>query len=206
MTRIIAGSAGGRSLATPRGSATRPTSDRVREALFSTVQSWAGSFDGLRVLDLYAGTGALGLESLSRGASAATLVEHDKRTAGLISRNATDLGLGPVRVVAGTVRSFLAGPPPSEPYDLVLSDPPYPLADDAVAADLVALGAPGWLAVDALVVVERSARSPEPRWPAGFTARKPRNYGETALWTADWPGGAQEQEQDGDVQQEEERP
>ncbi|TIC80827.1 16S rRNA (guanine(966)-N(2))-methyltransferase RsmD [Nocardioides sp. GY 10127] len=191
MTRIIAGRAGGRSLATPRGSATRPTSDRVREALFSAVQAWAGSFDGLRVLDLYAGTGALGLEALSRGAAAATLVEHDKRTAALVVRNSRDLGLGPARVVSGTVRTFLAGPPPAEPFDLVLSDPPYPLADDAVAADLAALAVPGWLADDALVVVERSARSASPTWPEGFAPRRARTYGETALWAADWPGAGQ---------------
>ncbi|MBU2075293.1 MAG: RsmD family RNA methyltransferase, partial [Actinobacteria bacterium] len=98
MTRIIGGSAGGRRLETPRGEATRPTSDRVREALFSAVESWCGTLSGLRVLDLYAGSGALGLEACSRGADHALLVERDRRTAAVITANARTLGLPGARV------------------------------------------------------------------------------------------------------------
>ncbi len=181
MTRIIGGRAGGRRLETPHGQATRPTSDRVREALFSSLESWCGSFAGLRVLDLYAGTGALGLEAASRGAGPVTLVERDRRTARLVESNRDTLGLADVRVVAGTVRTFLASPPADdERVDLVLSDPPYPLGEDALADDLVLLGP--WLRPGALVVVERSSRSPEPRWAAPVAGDRSRRYGETVLW------------------------
>ncbi|MCG8153467.1 16S rRNA (guanine(966)-N(2))-methyltransferase RsmD, partial [Pimelobacter simplex] len=164
MTRIIAGAAGGRRLQTPKGDQTRPTSDRVREALFSAVEAWAGSLQGLRVLDLYAGSGALGLEAWSRGAAAVTLVEADRRTADLVRANARSVGCDVAQVLARSVAAVLAEPPAGEPYDLVVADPPYPLADEAVAADLAALVAQGWLAPDALVIVERSRRSPAPDW------------------------------------------
>ena len=123
MTRIIGGRAGGRRLQTPPGQATRPTSDRVREALFSALESWCGSFAGLRVLDLYAGTGALGLEAASRGAGPVTLVERDRRTARLVETNRDTLGLGGVQVVAVSVPTFLAtAPPEDQRVDLVLRD------------------------------------------------------------------------------------
>lgn len=188
MTRIIAGKAGGRRLETPRGGATRPTSDRVREALFSAIESWAGSLQGLHVLDLYAGSGAIGLEAWSRGAEAVTLVESDKRTADLIRANARSLGCEVAAVVSRSVGAVLAEQSRAS-YDLVFCDPPYPLADDAVADDLAALVAHGWLAEDALVVVERSSRSPEPRWPEGLAPlagkRRLKKYGETSLWLAE---------------------
>lgn len=194
MTRIIGGSAGGRHLTTPRGEATRPTSDRVREALFSALESWFGTWEGVRVLDLYAGSGALGLEACSRGADHALLVEKDRRTAQLVVANARDLGLSAARVVGGTVRSTLAGRPEAA-YDLVLSDPPYPLPDEEVDADLRALVEHGWLADEAMVVVERSRRSPEPGWPDGFGSTRRRKYGETTLWSAVWqPGGTDQQD------------
>ncbi|HEU4567736.1 MAG TPA: 16S rRNA (guanine(966)-N(2))-methyltransferase RsmD, partial [Marmoricola sp.] len=161
MTRIIGGTAGGRRLATPRGVQTRPTSDRVREALFSAVESWCGSLQGLRFLDLYAGSGAVGLEAWSRGAGVVTLVEQDRRTATLIVTNARTLGFPRANVVAASVAATLAKPP-AAPYDIVFMDPPYPLSDEALAADLAALVEHGWLVPGALVVVERSARSPEP--------------------------------------------
>lgn len=185
MTRIIAGSAKGRRLETPRGDATRPTSDRVREALFSAVESWAGTWSDLRVLDLYAGSGAVGLEAASRGAAGVLLVEHDRRTAALVGRNARTLGLPGVEVVTASVRTALQRPG-GEPYDLVFSDPPYPLEAEEVDADLAALVEHGWLAEDCLVVVERSRRSPEPRWPDGFVDARRRKYGETTLWSAVW--------------------
>ena len=181
MTRIIGGAAGGRRIATPRGASTRPTSDRVREALFSAVESWCGSLRGLRFLDLYAGSGAVGLEAWSRGAGVVTLVEQDRRTAALISANARALGFARANVVAASVAGTLRRSP-AAPYDVVFLDPPYPLADSAVADDLAALARQAWLVPGALVVVERSSRSPEPVWPDGFSATREKRYGETVLW------------------------
>lgn len=182
MTRIIAGAAKGRRLQTPTGDQTRPTTDRVREALFSAVESWFGSLEGLRVLDLYAGSGAVGLEAWSRGAEAVTLVESDRRTAALVQANARDLGCRVADVQARSVQAVLAAPPTTAEHrvDLVFSDPPYPLTEEALAADLDLLQA--WLAPDALVVVERSRRSPEPTWPAAITGDRSKRYGETTLW------------------------
>ncbi|MDH2416945.1 16S rRNA (guanine(966)-N(2))-methyltransferase RsmD [Nocardioides sp. CER19] len=184
MTRIIGGTAGGRRLATPKGDQTRPTSDRVREALFSALDSWAGSLHGLRFLDLYAGSGAIGLEAWSRGAAAVTLVESDRRTAALVASNARSLGFPEADVVAASVPTVLAGAPRS-PYDVVFSDPPYPLDEEALARDLALLASNGWLAPDALVVVERASRSPEPTWPAGLRLWREKKYGETRLWYAE---------------------
>lgn len=184
MTRIIGGTAGGRRIATPKGDLTRPTSDRVREALFSALEARTGSLHGLRVLDLYAGSGALGLEAWSRGAASVTLVESDRRTAALIASNARTLGCRDVDVIGASVGSVLAGAPRAA-YDLVLSDPPYPLDEEALAHDLGLLAARGWLAPDALVVVERASRSPEPVWPAGLTLLREKKYGETRLWYAE---------------------
>jgi 16S rRNA (guanine966-N2)-methyltransferase len=181
MTRIIGGSAGGRRINTPRGAHTRPTSDRVREALFSAVESWCGSLHGLRFLDLYAGSGAVGLEAWSRGAGVVTLVEQDRRTAALISGNARTLGFARANVVAAPVAGTLRRAP-TAPYDVAFLDPPYPAPEEAVAGDLTALDAHGWLVPGALVVVERSSRSPEPAWPSGFTEIRHKRYGETVLW------------------------
>ncbi|WP_148614464.1 16S rRNA (guanine(966)-N(2))-methyltransferase RsmD [Nocardioides rubriscoriae] len=180
MTRIIAGQAKGRRLRTPPGEHTRPTTDRVREALFSALESWCGSLHGLRFLDLYAGSGAVGLEAWSRGAGAVTFVESDKATAALIQANARDLGFAAADVKPLRVVTALAGPP-AQPYDVVFSDPPYPLPETDLADDLRLL-ADGWLAPDALVVVERSRRSPEPTWPPGLVADRDKRYGETRLW------------------------
>lgn len=187
MTRIIAGVAGGRTIRTPPGSGTRPTSDRVREALFSALDA-RDAVRGSRVLDLYAGSGALGLEAASRGAGSVVLVESDRRAADVIARNAEDLGLPGVRLVRATVASALAGEPPEgSAADLVLADPPYDVGEDALAAVLERLAA-GWLAPGGLLVVERSTRSPEPAWPDGIErAGKPRKYGETTVWLARRP-------------------
>jgi 16S rRNA (guanine966-N2)-methyltransferase len=181
MTRIIGGTAGGRRLETPRGQTTRPTSDRVREALFSAIESRTGSLDGLRFLDLYAGSGAVGLEAWSRGAGVVTMVEHDRRTAALIARNAATLGFSRARVVATSVASFLASPP-AAPYDVVFADPPYPMSDRDVDADLLALVDHGWLVPGALVVVERAAKRTVVTWPPGIEEDRTRRYGETTLW------------------------
>ena len=181
MTRIIAGEARGRRIATPPGRGTRPTADRVREALFSAVGAAAGSLHGLRFLDLYAGSGAVGLEARSRGAGAVTLVEQDRRAAAVIRRNAAGLGFPEVEVRVGATLRALRTPPPT-PYDVVFLDPPYDLPDDDVTAVLASLHDHGWLAAGALVVVERSARGGPPVWPAGVEAGRGRTYGETVLW------------------------
>jgi 16S rRNA (guanine966-N2)-methyltransferase len=180
MTRIIGGSAGGRRIGTPPGTATRPTSDRVREALFSAVEARLGSLRGLRVLDLYAGSGALGLEALSRGAGLLTAVESDRRTARLVQANASVLGMR-VEVLAQPVSRVLAAPARA-PYDVVLADPPYPLGEDELAEVLGELVRQGWTGPGTLLVLERSSRSPEPRWPAVFSPAKRKDYGETTLW------------------------
>ncbi len=189
MTRIIGGAAGGRRLQTPTGPRTRPTSDRVREALFSRLEH-LGALDGAHVLDLYAGSGALGLEAASRGAATVTLVETDRRAAGVARGNVAVVAHPGVVVREESVeRVLLAGPRPGGALvDLAFLDPPYDLSEDALADVLALLPAHGWLAADALVVVERSARTPEPRWPAGLGPAQERRYGETRVWFADAPG------------------
>ncbi|MGK8523465.1 16S rRNA (guanine(966)-N(2))-methyltransferase RsmD [Nocardia asteroides] len=183
MTRIVAGTAGGRRLRVPP-SGTRPTSDRVREALFSALDARL-DFAGARVLDLYAGSGALGLEALSRGAEYALLVESDRKAAAVVRGNIADLGLPGaelrVATVAGVLRLGGAGG-----FDVVFSDPPYAVDDAAVLADLRALIERGWLRPGALVVLERSSRSPETAWPAGFVPEKSRRYGETRIDLAEF--------------------
>lgn len=184
MTRIIAGRAGGRTLHTPRGRDTRPTTDRVREALFSRIEALMRLEDAA-VLDLFAGSGALGLEALSRGATHLVAVEKHRPTARLIERNADELGLREqVQVVAGPVGpTLLAGP--TTRFHLVLLDPPYPLGEPELAAVLRALVEQDWLDPEALVVVERSARSAEPTWPDGLQHLDTRRYGETAIHWAE---------------------
>ena len=181
MTRIIGGQAGGRRLTTPHGTATRPTSDRVREALFSAIESWCGPLHGLRFLDLYAGSGAVGLGAGSRGAGVVTFVEQDRRTATLIAANARDVGFGKADVRTSAVRSVLAATP-SAPYDIVFVDPPYPLTTEEVEEDLAALVGGEWLTPDSLVVVERDKRAARLTWPEGLEAGREKKYGETTLW------------------------
>jgi 16S rRNA (guanine966-N2)-methyltransferase len=207
VTRIIAGFAGSLPLAVPR-SGTRPTSDRVREAIFSALDA-RGGLDELRVLDLYAGSGALGLESLSRGAAAVTLVEKHAAAAGVIRRNlATVLGARPkpprakageagsgsagaggsgaprAEVVTQTVQAYLRGTPvvAGAGFDVVFIDPPYELSEAELAEDLAAL-AP-LLDPEAVVLVERGSRTPEPSWPAGLALDRSKSYGDTVLWWA----------------------
>ncbi len=185
MTRIISGSAGGRRLRTPPGSSTRPTSDRVREALFSRLEH-RGLLDGTRVLDLFAGSGALGLEAASRGAAHVVLVESHKGAAAAIRANITAVGHPGVHLVVDTVEHALSrGAPDGTPTDLVLLDPPYDLSEDALAGVLADLVANGWLGRESFVVVERSTRSPQPRWPAGLELSGEKRYGETAVWFAE---------------------
>ena len=180
MTRIIGGSAKGRRLTTPSGEATRPTSDRVREALFSALEAELGSLHGLRVLDLYAGSGAVGLEALSRGAAVVPAVESDRRTAALVTANARALGFE-LEVLPHPVARALAGRPRAA-YDVAFLDPPYPMPEAEVVETLRLLVGNGWLEPGASVVVERSARSVEPAWPAGLGPIRQKKYGETLLW------------------------
>ncbi|MFI6036246.1 16S rRNA (guanine(966)-N(2))-methyltransferase RsmD [Streptomyces sp. NPDC051315] len=182
MTRVIAGVAGGRRLAVPPGTGTRPTSDRAREGLFSTWQSLLGGpLDGERVLDLYAGSGAVGLEALSRGAGHVLLVEADARAVRTVRENVRTLGLPGAEVRAGKARPIIQTPP-DEPYDLVFLDPPYAVSDDDLREILLTLRTEGWLAPEALVTVERSTRGGTFHWPDGFDAIRSRRYGEGTFW------------------------
>ncbi|MEU9170149.1 16S rRNA (guanine(966)-N(2))-methyltransferase RsmD [Streptomyces sp. NPDC048420] len=183
MTRVIAGKAGGRRLAVPPGNGTRPTSDRAREGLLSTWESLlGGSLEGERVLDLYAGSGAVGLEALSRGADHTLLVEADARAARTIRENVKNLGLPGAEVRAGKAEQIIQQPAPTQPYDIVFLDPPYRVTDHDLREILLTLRAEHWLAPDALVTVERSTRGGEFRWPPGFEPVKARRYGEGTFW------------------------
>ncbi len=181
MTRIISGRAGGTVLdVPPKG--TRPTSDRVRESLFGALES-SGALDDARVADLFAGSGALGLESLSRGAASADLVELSAPAAALIRKNAERVrGAGvtaPVRVHRANVTTYLAAS--TAVWDLVFLDPPYDIADAELTRALVAL-APR-LSPDATVIVERAKRSAAPAWTAaGLEPERDRAYGDTTMW------------------------
>ena len=200
MARVIAGEAGGRRLAVPDGRDTRPTSDRAREGLFATIASMLGSLAGARVLDLYAGSGAVGLEALSRGAEHVLLVEHGARATRVIRENIEAIGLPGAVLAADRVERVLArGPAPAggqdSPapargqdsteegrYDVVFADPPYALADTAVSQVLSLLTGQGWLAPGALVIVERATRSGPLNWPDGFVPVRSRRYGEATFW------------------------
>jgi len=179
LTRLIAGAYGGRRIATPSGTGTRPTSDRVREALFGAL----GDLAGIRFLDLYAGSGAIGLEAASRGASHVLLVESDPRAGRVIRDNIAALRAGAVaRLAPSRVESVLPGGPLGDPYDIVVADPPYGATETEITTLLSGLVEHHWLAEDALVVVERSSRSPEPTWVPGLTSERSRRYGETTVW------------------------
>jgi 16S rRNA (guanine966-N2)-methyltransferase len=183
--RVIAGEVGGRHLVVPPG--VRPTADRVREALFSALGS--DTIEGASVLDLYAGSGALAIEALSRGASRALLVERDRAVADVCRQNleSTDFA-GVARVQVGAVLSLVVGvPPPEAPFGIVLCDPPYETPEATVASVLESLLAPGWLAAAAVVVAESAARTPPAR-PAGFEVFFERKYGDTLVTALIAPG------------------
>lgn len=182
MTRIVAGALGGRRITAPPGSRTRPTADRVREALFSTLDAMT-ELTGARFADLYAGSGAVGLEALSRGASHAFFVEFDAKAIRAIRDNLSALGTrSRATVQSGKVLTVLGATMPDEPFDVVFADPPYDVPPKELTAALAALADGGWLAADAVVVVERATRSGAPSWPAGITQVRGRRYGETTLW------------------------
>jgi 16S rRNA (guanine966-N2)-methyltransferase len=184
VARVIAGEAGGRRLAVPGGRETRPTSDRAREGLFATISSIVGSLAGARVLDLYAGSGAVGLEALSRGAGHVLLVEAGARAGRVIRANIESLGLPGAQVIVGRTERVLARGPEGAGgrYDVVFADPPYALDGEEVSAMLTALADRAWLAPGALVIVERATRSGPVRWPAGYVQDRARRYGEATFW------------------------
>ena len=194
MTRIIGGTARGRRLVTAAGRATRPTSDRTREGLFATVLAIRGGLAGAAVLDLYAGSGAVGLEALSRGAADVILVESDPRAAQVIKANIAAVRLPGARLVADKVARALArGPADAGRRDFVFADPPYALPDAELGQVLAALVSAGWLAPGAVVAVERATRSGPLTWPAGYEPDRSRQYGDATLWyglgTGPKPGG-----------------
>jgi 16S rRNA (guanine966-N2)-methyltransferase len=177
--RIVAGLAKGRRLTAP-ADATRPTSDRAREALFNSLAALL-DLDGLRVLDLFAGTGAVGLEALSRGAAETVFVESDRAALDVLRRNVDAVGLPGATVVRRPVAAFLDGASDAG-FDFVFADPPYALDDWALAGLLTKLVDGGHLTEDAVIVVERSARGAGPAWPTGITPIRDRRYGEGVLW------------------------
>ncbi len=181
MTRIVAGRFGGRRLQVPSGGRVRPTSDRVREALFSRLETLV-HLAGARVADLYAGSGAVGLEAYSRGADHVLLVESSPRAARAARANIEALGASAhVRLVTASVMSTLAAGA-DEPYDVVFADPPYDLPDRQITELQHALLDGGWLAPGAVVVIERSSRGAPVEWVEPVTDLSVRRYGETALW------------------------
>ncbi len=173
--RVIAGSLGGRQLQAPRGRVTRPTSDRVREALFSAL----GELEGARVLDLFAGSGALGIEALSRGARCAVFVERDAAASGVLRANLAALGIGPGRAElrrGEALRALQSARARKETYDLIFIDPPYSQAHDW-GRELPAL-LPGLLAPAARIVVESDRRAP---LELPFEVARRRRYGDTSI-------------------------
>lgn len=177
--RIVGGTAGGRRLQAPEGRDTRPTADRTREALFSTLATLAEA--GARFLDLYAGSGAVGLEARSRGAAAVTLLEHNPGALRVLRENVAALALGECTVLAGKVATVLARGSDAV-FEVVFADPPYALPAPDLAEVLGLAVAHGWLAAEAVVVVERAGRDRDWVWPDGFLDVQHRRYGEATLW------------------------
>ncbi len=172
--RIIAGAWRGRRLQVPPGLATRPTADRTREALFSMLTSRLGAFDGLRVADLFAGSGALGLEALSRGAASATFVESDRAAVNAIRANAAALvAVDRIQVLGGSALAL----PRSEPFDLIFADPPY--AEGSGSAALAAVHTAGWLAEAGWMAIETSRNDPID--PGPFTVAATRDVGRARI-------------------------
>lgn len=187
MTRIIAGTAGSLRLEVPKAG-TRPTSDRVREAIFSSLESW-NIIRGSRILDLYAGSGALGLEAISRGAASAVLVEKHPQSALVASRNAKTVQqafrgaeVPSVTVARSSTQTYLDAAE-GQQFDVIALDPPYDLGEQELAANLVTVAR--LLAEDGVVLVERSTRTPEPTWPESLVRFREKRYGETVLWWAE---------------------
>lgn len=182
MIRIIGGAVGGRRLRTPAGEGTRPTSDRVREALFSSLESSLGTLAGLRFLDVYAGSGAVGLEASSRGAAAVTLIERDRTAAALIRANAADLGLSAVTVLSGSAERLAAQGPTGPGFDVAFLDPPYSMTGERLGPVVSDLAHRDWLVAGATIVVERPSHAREWDWPGVVRPLRWKRYGDTLLW------------------------
>jgi 16S rRNA (guanine966-N2)-methyltransferase len=182
VTRIVAGRARGRILRVPP-KGTRPTTELVREALFSALEA-ADELTDVRVLDLYSGSGALGLEALSRGAREAVFVEADRTAADILRGNIAKVGLGGV-VRQGKVETVVSQPA-GQPFDLVLADPPYAVDAETLGVVLTQLVDNGWLAEGALVVVERRVKDGPPKWPAALRVLRTRTYGDNGLFRAEY--------------------
>lgn len=190
MTRIIAGRAKGRRIAVPaRG--TRPTSDRVREALFASIEAklLAGgrSWDKTAVCDAWSGSGAIALEAWSRGAQRVLAIDNSRAAVETIEGNISSLGAQGVRVHRASVSQVTQGPPPGGAFDVLVGDPPYDDDDTAVRDVLAAALANSWLAPDALVVIERRSHGGRPGsasapFPHGIEVDGERTYGDTVLW------------------------
>lgn len=187
--RVIAGSAGGLSLVAPKGGAARPTTDRVKESLFASLGP--DRLVDASVLDLYAGSGALAIEALSRGAARAVLVERDHAAVKAIRRNlATTRMRSQARVQDSTVAAFLGGKPPVErPFDLVFLDPPYAATSPEVGRVLGGLDRTGWLAESATVVVERPSEATFMAAPESWETTWERAYGDTLVTVLTTPTG-----------------
>jgi len=182
--RIIAGLAKGRTIDAV-SSSTRPTSDRAREALFSTLASEFGDFEDLHVLDLYAGTGAIALEALSRGAAIVHAVEKDDAAAKAITSNHENLKTahcpGIFHLYAMSVHRFLQDKA-AQPYHFIYIDPPYDVDDLDVIENLIQLRDGGYLHPQALIAVERNSRVKEISWPDGMEALREKNYGQATIF------------------------
>ena len=182
VSRIVSGKAGGTKLRVPK-KGTRPTTELVREALFNSLEV-DGDLDGTRVLDLYSGSGGLGLEALSRGAASVLFVEADRTAAEVLRGNIAAVGLGGVVRQRRVLDVLRAGS--GEPVELVLVDPPYALDETELADGLAALAPGGWVHDGSLVVVERHRRSGPPHWPEGFRILRDRKYGQNVLYRAEY--------------------
>ena len=178
MTRLISGTAGGRRLKVPKAGV-RPTGDKAREALFNALTHLT-DLRGATVLDLYAGSGALGLEALSRGASTVVFVESAPGVLPVLKENLAAVGLPGGRVVKGSVPTVVGGAPPAS-FDVVLADPPYNTPVEEVLTVLQSLVRGGWLAPEAVLVVERSSREEAWDWPTPLIGLRDRRYGEAQL-------------------------
>jgi 16S rRNA (guanine966-N2)-methyltransferase len=188
MTRIISGKWKSRMLRVPQA-VTRPTASRVREAIFSTLEHELGSFSDLHVLDLYAGSGALGIEAISRGALNAVFVDSDRTAISIINTNLGGLGHVHTQVIKSNAATYVGQPSADAAFDLVFMDPPYSVVDSVVEDHVVELVANSRLNADAMVVIEREAKSLL-EWPAGFETQEPRIYGDTSVWYGRYVGAS----------------
>lgn len=180
MTRIIGGDFRGRSLKVPDAE-TRPTSSRVREAIFSSVEHAVSGLDDLRVLDLFSGSGAFGIESISRGAAEAVLIEKDLRAADTLHTNVANFGIKKARVVIADAFTDVAQKSGRGTFDVVFIDPPYSFADQDVNSLIANLVSNDWLNDYALIVVERGSRS-QVQWPESVEELRKKVYGDTSIW------------------------